>query len=193
MNYSSFKRSCDVVFVMVAAIPTILVLMLWWPIGKLVFKKVLFHQTRIGLNEKPFVIWKLRTLLVDGDETSIPWIGRIARKTSLDELPQLWNVLKGEMSLVGPRPLLPEYLTYYNQTQRTRHQVLPGITGWAQVNGRNLQTWEERLQMDADYVKKQSFALDLKIIFVTILRLFDFVSTHRTTNESMPPFRGTKI
>lgn len=190
--YQIFKRICDVLFVIFTSIPALLLLLIWWPIGKSIFKKVFFTQIRIGRNEKPFTIYKLRTLLEDGNETSIPLAGRIARKTSLDELPQLWNVLKGEMSIVGPRPLLPEYMPLYNAVQRSRHQVLPGITGWAQINGRNLQTWEARLQLDADYVEKQSFALDLKIIFVTIFRLFDFAATQRNPNESMPPFRGTK-
>lgn len=176
---------------MAFGLPTAVLLAFWWPFGKLVFKKVFFYQTRIGFQERPFTIVKLRTLLADGNENTIPFLGRIARKTSLDELPQLWNILKGDMSLVGPRPLLPEYLPHYTPSQQTRHHVRPGITGWAQIHGRNKQSWEQRFQLDAEYVQKQSFSCDIKIIFVTIFRLFDFKSVNQSANESMPPFGGS--
>jgi lipopolysaccharide/colanic/teichoic acid biosynthesis glycosyltransferase len=142
--------------------------------------RVLFSQSRIGFQEKPFYIFKFRTmlnkfdshnqLLPDNERLTI--LGKWLRKTSLDELPQLWNVLRGDMSFVGPRPLLPEYLPRYSQTQRKRHLVKPGITGWAQVNGRNSLDWQNRLAMDVWYVEHQSLSLDMKILWLTVLKFF---------------------
>nr|WP_320148052.1 sugar transferase [uncultured Anaeromusa sp.] len=140
---------------------------------------VFFCQQRPGYKGYPFVIYKLRTMveLFDNQGNLLPdkermtWIGSIVRKASLDEVPQLWNVLKGEMSLVGPRPLLMEYLPLYSPEQMRRHDVLPGITGWAQVNGRNAISWEERFELDVWYVKNQSVYLDLKIILMTLKRV----------------------
>ena len=141
---------------------------------------VFFRQQRPGLRGKPFKIIKIRTMLdsVDAngealaDAERLTRLGQFLRKTSLDEFPGLWNVIKGEMSLVGPRPLLMEYLPLYNRRQSRRHDVKPGITGWAQVNGRNAVGWEERLEMDIWYVENQSFWLDLKILFLTIWKVF---------------------
>lgn len=137
---------------------------------------VLFTQVRSGLNEKPFRLYKFRSmtnsrdpegkLLPDDDR--LTRFGRTLRSTSMDELPQLWNVLKGDMSLVGPRPLLLEYLPYYTEIERKRHSVKPGITGYAQVNGRNAVTWEEKFAFDITYVEGMSFALDLIILIRTI-------------------------
>lgn len=137
---------------------------------------VLFRQTRPGLRGKPFNLVKFRTmseardaagnLLPDAER--LTRLGRFLRSTSLDEFPEFWNVLKGEMSLVGPRPLLMEYLNLYSKRQRRRHEVKPGITGWAQINGRNAVDWPERLEMDVWYVENQSFWLDLKILFLTV-------------------------
>ncbi len=142
--------------------------------------KVFFVQNRPGKNGKIFKIIKFKTmndkkdaqgnLLSDADRLSV--FGKIVRKTSLDEIPQLFNVLIGNMSLIGPRPLLPEYLPLYNSFQRKRHLVKPGITGWAQVNGRNAITWQEKFELDVWYVNHLSFWLDIKIIFLTIKKVF---------------------
>jgi undecaprenyl phosphate N,N'-diacetylbacillosamine 1-phosphate transferase len=175
----------------IALLPMILIagLLLFYFKGK-----VLFKQVRIGRNEKPFTIFKFRTMCesrnIAGDllpdNERLTRLGRFLRKTSLDELPQLWNVLIGDMSLVGPRPLLPEYVPLYNAEQHTRHQVKPGITGWAQVKGGNRLAWSERLDLDVWYVKNRSFALDLKILGLTLLSAF-----RRKENEIVSEkFRG---
>jgi sugar transferase EpsL len=141
---------------------------------------ILFRQQRPGLLGKPFILIKFRTMTdardADGglkpDAARTPPIGRFLRMTSLDELPQLWNIIRGEMSLVGPRPLLVEYLPHYTAEQNRRHSVLPGITGWAQINGRNLASFSERLRFDAWYVDHWSPLLDLKILACTIIKVF---------------------
>ena len=141
---------------------------------------VLFRQQRPGLNGKPFEMVKLRTMLDSVDSNGEPLpdaarltrLGRFLRSTSLDEFPALWNVIKGEMSLVGPRPLLMEYLPLYNRRQGRRHEVKPGITGWAQVNGRNAVSWDEKLEMDVWYVENQTWWLDIKILFLTVWKVF---------------------
>ena len=140
---------------------------------------VLFRQTRPGFHGKPFTIYKFRTMTDECDENGkllpdglrLTRLGRFLRKTSLDELPALFNVLKGEMSLVGPRPLLMQYLERYTPEQARRHEIKPGMTGWAQVNGRNAITWEEKFKLDVWYVDNQSMRLDLKIIALTILKI----------------------
>lgn len=124
------------------------------------------------------------------DEDRLTWIGNIVRKTSLDELPQLFNVLKGDMSLVGPRPLLIEYLPLYNEVQKRRHEVKPGITGWAQVNGRNTITWLKKFEYDVWYVEHQSFWLDIKILFLTVIKVFKAEGISSTTSVTMEKFRG---
>jgi len=141
---------------------------------------VFFRQTRPGLNAKPFQMIKFRTMrdAIDSEGKPLPdseritQFGRFLRSTSLDELPEFWNVLKGEMSLVGPRPLLMEYLDYYTEEEMLRHSVRPGITGLAQVTGRNATNWDERLKYDVQYVKTQTLWLDIKIIFKTIHQVF---------------------
>lgn len=127
-------------------------------------------------------------LLSDADR--LTKIGRFVRKTSLDELPQLINVLKGDMSLVGPRPLLVQYLPLYNQEQKRRHTVKPGITGWAQVNGRNAISWEQKFEYDVWYVDNQSFGLDIKILFLTILKVLKSEGISQENNVTMEAFRG---
>jgi len=132
---------------------------------------VLFKQERAGLNGRPFMLYKFRTMLdlrdehgnLLPDEKRLTRVGRFLRNWSLDELPEFWNVLKGDMSLVGPRPLLMEYLPFYTEREKLRHSVKPGITGWAQINGRNLLSWNERLEMDVWYVENWSILLDIKI------------------------------
>lgn len=138
---------------------------------------VFFFQQRVGLDEKLFTIIKFRSMSNEQigelkDEERVTKIGKFLRKTSLDELPELFNVLKGDMSLVGPRPLLPEYLLEYNARQKLRHGVRPGITGWAQVNGRNELEWDERFEMDVWYVENRTLFLDIKILFLTIPVVF---------------------
>ena len=142
--------------------------------------KIWFTQSRPGKNETIFTVVKFKTMSdarnergeLLPDDVRLTWIGDIIRKTSLDELPQLFNVLKGDMSIVGPRPLLVEYLALYDNIQRKRHEVKPGITGWAQVNGRNAISWQKKFEYDVWYVKHQSFAVDLKILFLTITKVF---------------------
>jgi len=141
---------------------------------------VLFSQARPGLNGRIFRMNKFRTMTNAVDEDGHPLsdaerltpFGALLRSTSLDELPELWNVLKGDMSLVGPRPLLPEYLELYTPEQAKRHLVRPGITGWAQVNGRNAISWEQKFELDLWYVEHQSFWLDIKILMLTVLKVF---------------------
>ncbi len=142
--------------------------------------KPFFFQLRPGKNGKIFKIVKFKTMNDRSDAKGnllpdaqrLTGVGRFVRKTSLDELPQLLNVIKGDMSFVGPRPLLPEYLPLYNETQRKRHNVKPGITGWAQVNGRNAISWEQKFEYDVWYVENQSFILDMQILFKTVKKVF---------------------
>ncbi len=160
--------------------------------------KVFFTQQRPGLNEKPFYLLKFKTMNDKRSRTGelLPDMermhktGRFLRKTSLDELPQLINVLKGDMSFVGPRPLLMEYLPLYNAIQRRRHSVKPGITGWAQVNGRNALSWKEKFELDITYIEKQAFILDLRILFMTASGLFQTKNVNAGKQETMPTFTG---
>lgn len=157
-----------------------------------------FVQPRPGLNGRIFYLIKFKTMTdaVDEqgnllpDEKRLTAIGKLVRKTSVDELPQLLNVLKGDMSIVGPRPLLTEYLSLYNEVQRRRHEVRPGITGWAQVNGRNTLEWKQRFALDVWYVDHQSFILDLKILLLTLLKVFKAEGISSGTSVTMEKFRG---
>ncbi|OUM95758.1 MAG: sugar transferase [Thermobacillus sp. ZCTH02-B1] len=162
-------------------------------------RPVLFRQVRPGLHEKPFVLYKFRTMadlrdddgnLLPDDERLTPFGSRL-RRYSLDELPQLFNVLKGDLSLVGPRPLLMEYLPLYTEEQRQRHLVRPGITGWAQVNGRNAVSWEEKFAMDVWYVHNRNMLLDLKILWLTFLRLFKPSGINQPGRATVDRFTGT--
>ena len=160
--------------------------------------KPFFFQIRPGKNEKTFKIIKFKTMNdkkdSDGnllsDAQRLTKIGNFVRKTSLDELPQLLNVLKGDMSLIGPRPLLPEYLPLYNETQRKRHEVKPGITGWAQVNGRNAISWQQKFDFDVWYVNHVSFLLDCKIVFLTIKKVFKREGITSENSVSAEAFKG---
>lgn len=162
--------------------------------------KPFFFQTRPGQNEKLFKVIKFKTMNdrkdekgnLLPDEQRMTTVGKFIRKTSLDEIPQLLNILKGEMSLVGPRPLLPEYLPLYNKEQRKRHQVKPGITGWAQVNGRNAISWEEKFKYDVWYVEHQSFTLDLKILLMTIKKVFMSEGISAEGHVSIEKFKGAE-
>jgi len=161
---------------------------------------VLFRQIRPGMHGKPFEMIKFRTMkdAVDAEGNSLPdsermtAFGQFLRATSLDELPELWNVLKGQMSLVGPRPLLMEYLPLYSEEQYRRHQMRPGITGWAQVNGRNAISWEDKFKLDVWYVDNRSFWLDLKVLFLTVKKVVvrDGISGEGET--TMSKFTGNK-
>lgn len=154
---------------------------------------VLFVQMRPGKNGKMIKVYKFRTMRqgkgTDGERMTN--LGAILRKTSLDELPQLFNVLKGNMSLVGPRPLLEQYLPLYSERQSLRHNVKPGITGWAQVNGRNAIDWDTRLEMDVWYVENQSFLLDCRIIIKTVKKLVSFGDVNAKGSATVEPFKGS--
>ena len=157
-----------------------------------------FLQTRPGRNGRLFRLIKFRTMndtrdgrgLLLSDSERITFAGKIIRKTSLDELPQLINVIKGDMSIVGPRPLLPEYLSRYNETQKRRHEVRPGITGWAQINGRNSINWNKKFELDVWYVDHCSFSLDLKIIWLTFLKVVKPEGINQKQDTTMEPFTG---
>lgn len=160
---------------------------------------VLFQQERPGIHGKIFKMIKFRSMCNDrdangellADEVRLVPFGKLLRATSLDEFPELWNVIKGEMSLVGPRPLLAKYLDRYNPTQARRHEVRPGITGWAQINGRNAITWEEKFDYDVWYVDNLSFFLDVKILALTVLKVFKRSGTSAEGHATMPEFLGT--
>jgi lipopolysaccharide/colanic/teichoic acid biosynthesis glycosyltransferase len=157
-----------------------------------------FFQLRPGRNEKLFNIIKFKTMTDKRDDQGkllsdserLTRLGKLVRKSSLDELPQLLNVLKGDMSIVGPRPLLPEYLSLYTKNQTRRHEVRPGITGWAQINGRNAISWEEKFDFDVWYVENQSFTLDLKILLLTIKKVFAREGVNQTGEATTTPFKG---
>ncbi len=163
-------------------------------------RPVLFRQKRPGHKGIPFELLKFRTMrvlsreeaMVDSDAQRLTKLGKFLRKTSLDELPELWNVLKGQMSLVGPRPLLMEYLDRYSEKQRRRHDVLPGITGWAQVNGRNAISWEEKFELDVWYVDNRSFLLDMKIIWLTTANVLRRKGVSAEGHATMPKFTGSR-
>jgi lipopolysaccharide/colanic/teichoic acid biosynthesis glycosyltransferase len=160
--------------------------------------KPFFFQTRPGKNEKLFSILKFKTMTDAKDSSGnllpdaerMTKLGSFVRKTSIDELPQLLNVLKGDMSLIGPRPLLPEYLLLYNTEQRKRHIVRPGITGWAQVNGRNAISWQQKFKLDVFYVENLSFMLDLKIVFLTVKKVLIKEGISSETSSTMEKFKG---
>lgn len=157
---------------------------------------IFFKQERPGLNNKVFNIYKFRTMTNEHDnygnllpdETRLTKFGRFLRSTSLDELPSLWSVLKGDMSLIGPRPLLVEYLPFFSENQARRHEVRPGITGWAQVNGRNAISWEEKFELDVWYVDNLSIILDIKIIWLTIIKVLFRDGISPDNKDIMPRF-----
>ncbi len=161
---------------------------------------VIFKQERPGLNEKKFTLYKFRTMTDERDENGellpnhirLTKFGKFLRSTSLDELPELFNILKGDMSFIGPRPLLVEYLPLYNEHQKKRHNVRPGLSGLAQVNGRNELTWEEKFDYDVKYVENVSFLLDIKLIFKTIFKVFKREGINKSEQITMEKFKGTK-
>lgn len=159
---------------------------------------VLFKQKRPGKDAKIFTVYKFRTMKVETKKDGKPLtdmermtkVGSILRKTSIDELPQLFNIIRGEMSFIGPRPLLVRYLELYTPEQMRRHEVLPGISGWAQVNGRNAISWEEKFKLDVWYVDNQSFLVDLKILFMTIYNILKREGINNSQGDTMPYFTG---
>ncbi|KAB8133393.1 sugar transferase [Gracilibacillus oryzae] len=161
---------------------------------------VLFKQKRPGLNEEIFMMYKFRTMTDETDKNGnllpdsvrLTKFGRLLRSTSLDELPELFNILKGDMSIIGPRPLLVQYLPLYNEHQKQRHEVRPGLSGLAQVSGRNAITWEDKFDLDVEYVNKVSFIEDWKIILTTIKKVFVREGINSNTADTMEPFMGTK-
>lgn len=181
---------------LVLLLPAIMIvaLMIRWQMGSPVF----FRQTRPGRNCKPFQMIKFRTMrdAVDVRHNPLPdyerltRLGIFLRSSSIDELPELWNVLKGDMSLVGPRPLLMEYLPLYSSEQARRHEVRPGITGWAQINGRNAISWDEKFALDVWYVDNRSLWLDLKIIWLTIRKVLKHEDISAAGEATMPKFTG---
>ncbi|WP_305803653.1 sugar transferase [Butyrivibrio sp. LC3010] len=160
---------------------------------------VIFRQPRPGKDEKVFNLYKFRSMTDKKDENGnllpdedrLPEFGKKLRATSLDELPEFINILKGDMSFVGPRPLLVKYLPLYNSEQKRRHEVRPGLTGWAQVNGRNLLSWEDRFEKDVYYVDHMSFLMDLKIVFMTVAVVFKHDDVNSKTDATMEAFTGT--
>lgn len=193
------KRILDVIV-------SVVLLLLLFPLLFVVFlllrnqnrRSAFFFQERPGKNAKPFKIIKFKSMTDEKDKNGvllpdiqrITAFGKIVRKLSIDELPQLINVLKGDMSLVGPRPLLFKYIPLYSQEQYRRHEVRPGITGWAQVNGRNSISWTEKFKLDVEYVDKVSFFLDLKIIGMTVIKVFKREGVNQTEERPMLPFDG---
>ena len=200
MDYSLVKRFLDLLFILVFS-PFILLLILVLSILVFFFLgyPIFFFQSRIGLNGREFYIIKFRTMLELRDHKGIllPDVNRLTkfglflRKSSLDEIPCLINVFKGDMSLVGPRPFISKYRKLYNSTQFKRHDVFPGITGWAQGNGRNAISWEEKFNLDLYYVNNQSFFLDLLILWKTFIKVIARKDINANDNTTMPEFMGT--
>lgn len=195
------KRAFDIMIslaalVLLAAPLLVLALIVRWRLGS----PVLFKQVRPGLQARPFNMVKFRSMTDERDAQGVMLpdaqrltrFGRFLRSTSLDELPELWNVLRGEMSLVGPRPLLMEYLPLYSPLQARRHEVRPGITGWAQVNGRNALDWESRFHMDVWYVDNRTMALDVHILWMTLRKVLIREGISAQGDATMPKFRGDR-
>lgn len=177
-----------------------IIILVAWKIRKDLGAPVIFRQLRPGLHGRPFQMIKFRTMkdVVDAQGNLLPDSERMTpfgnklRNSSLDELPELWNVLKGEMSLVGPRPLLMQYLPLYSKEQARRHEMRPGVTGWAQVNGRNTISWEEKFKFDVWYIENYSFSLDIKILLLTIKKVFAKEGISAKGHVTIEPFTGSK-
>lgn len=194
------KRSFDLALSLMAIVLlSPILLLLVWQVRRKLGRPVIFRQLRPGLHGQPFELLKFRTMANkrDAKGNSLPdserlqGFGKLLRSTSLDELPELWNVLKGEMSLVGPRPLLMEYMDLYSAEQARRHDVRPGITGWAQVNGRNALSWEEKFTLDVWYVDNKSMILDIKVLFRTIMSVFRRDGISAEGQVTMQKFTGS--
>lgn len=192
------KRGLDFVLSLILLVVLAPVILLVALLLKCVLGAVLFRQERPGLNERIFTLYKFKTMSDERDENGnllpdefrLKPFGKVIRSLSLDELPQLFNVLKGDMSLIGPRPLLVKYLPLYNEAQKHRHDVRPGITGWAQVNGRNDISWEKKFELDLFYVENCSFALDAKIALMTMVRVFQRSGISQSGKATSDEFNG---
>jgi lipopolysaccharide/colanic/teichoic acid biosynthesis glycosyltransferase len=199
--YPYIKRILDFIFAIILLVITSPVMLLAAIAIKLEDPKgpILFKQKRPGKNAKIFTVYKFRTMRVETEKDGRPLtdmermtkVGSFLRKTSIDELPQLFNIIRGEMSFIGPRPLLVQYLELYTPEQMRRHEVTPGISGWAQVNGRNAISWEEKFKYDVWYVDNQSFLLDLKILFLTIFNVLKREGINNSQGDTMPYFTGS--
>lgn len=200
MYRNCLKRAFDFTIVLIALLiiwPILLVITIWLHFANK-GAGAFFFQERPGKDAKIFKVIKYKTMTDERDSDGkllpdakrLTKVGRVVRKTSLDEIPQLINVLKGDMSLIGPRPLLVQYLPLYSKEQARRHEVRPGITGWAQVNGRNAISWEQKFEYDLWYVNNLSFLLDLKIIFLTIKKVFKSEGISQEGNATMEAFKG---
>ncbi|MCR2038757.1 undecaprenyl phosphate N,N'-diacetylbacillosamine 1-phosphate transferase [Campylobacter helveticus] len=198
--YKNFiKRAFDLSLALVLLVLFSPVILLTALMLKITQKSVLFTQIRPGKDEKPFVIYKFKTMSDERDERGellpdelrLKSFGKLVRSLSLDELLQLFNVLKGDMSFVGPRPLLMEYLSLYNERQKLRHKVRPGITGWAQVNGRNNISWAKKFELDVYYVENLSFLLDIKILFLTAFKVLKRSGVNKEGQATTEKFNGT--
>lgn len=199
-TYRFYKRILDIAIALIAGVmcaPLLLAiaLLLW-----IIQRRVIFRQRRPGLHGRPFNLYKFCSMTDAHDDcgTLLPdnqrltRVGAVVRSASLDELPQLWNVLRGEMSLVGPRPLLMEYLERYTPEQARRLDAIPGITGWAQVNGRNALTWEQKFNLDLWYVDHRSIGLDLRILWQTLLKVMNREGISQDGHATMPEFLGSE-
>ena len=192
------KRGLDFVLSLIFLVVLAPIILLVALLLKCVLGAVLFRQERPGLNERIFTLYKFKTMSDERDENEnllpdefrLKPFGKAIRSLSLDELPQLFNVLKGDMSLIGPRPLLVKYLPLYNEAQKHRHDVRPGITGWAQVNGRNDISWEKKFELDLFYVRNCSFALDAKIALMTMVRVFQRSGISKSGKATSDEFNG---
>ena len=198
-----FKRFFDMVIALVGLIVLSPLFLILW-IGLLIANKgagAFFVQERPGKDEKIFKLIKFKTMsdrrdkngTLLSDSERLTKIGRVVRSLSLDEIPQLINVLKGDMALIGPRPLLVQYLPLYDEVQRRRHEVRPGMTGWAQVNGRNAISWQEKFAYDVWYVDHLSLSLDIKILLKTVEKVFKREGINSQDNATMEPFKGNKV
>ncbi|EPE3793924.1 undecaprenyl phosphate N,N'-diacetylbacillosamine 1-phosphate transferase [Campylobacter lari] len=198
MYKNGLKRVFDFFLALILLIIFLPFMVLISIVLKIVQGSVLFKQARPGLNEKIFYIYKFKTMSDETDENGkllpdelrLKPFGKLVRSLSLDELPQLFNVLKGDMSFIGPRPLLVEYLPLYSQEQKKRHDVRPGITGWAQINGRNAISWEQKFKYDVEYVQNCSFLFDLKIFFMTIVKVLKRSGVNKEGVATTDKFNG---
>lgn len=195
------KRTLDILLALILLMPALLIVTVCYIAIKLETRgSAFFVQQRPGYKGRIFSIYKLRTMIVETERDGVPLsdmermtkIGRIIRTCSFDELPQLWNILRGEMSFIGPRPLLPEYLPLYTAEQARRHDVLPGISGWAQVNGRNEISWEQKFQRDVWYVDHVGLGLDIRILWMTVVGVFRRRGVNAGVSETMRVFNGAK-
>jgi len=201
-NKGVVKRAFDIVVSLAAlVILSPLLLFVAWQVKRKLGSPVLFRQLRPGLNGRAFQVLKFRTMTEDRDaggellpdSQRLPRFGQFLRSTSLDELPELWNVLIGDMSLVGPRPLLMEYIELYSEEQNRRHELRPGITGWAQVKGRNSLSWGEKFELDVWYVDHQSMALDCKVLLLTVMSVLKKEGISQEGQATMEKFTGDNL